>query len=140
MSYTYFLSHLTTGVALFRYRKVTNPVYIFKTAQHVWRSGQNCFLSRASVTHIHLSPGEYMFSQIHHCICAFWLSILLVSFFAGPRNKVFLLLRLLLSPGSLMHGEYIPVVCVPRLLGHDPGSFYVLLSREMCHCCLFFLT
>lgn len=135
-----FLSHLTTGVARFRYR--TNPVYTFKTAQHVWRSGQNSFLSRPSVTHIHLSPGEYIFSQIHHCICAFWLwpCILLVSFFAGPGNKVFLLLRLLLSPGSLMHQAYIPVVCVPRLFGHDPGSFYVLTLREMCHCCHFFLT
>jgi len=38
---------------------------------------------------------------------------------------VFILLRLLLSPGSLMHCEYIPVVCVPRLFGHDPGSLYV---------------
>lgn len=108
-----FLSHLTTGATLFRYRKGTNPVSNLATAQHIWGSGQKCFLSRASVTHIHLSPGEYVFSQIHHCICALWLwlSILLVSFFGRPRNKVFLLLRLLLSPGSLMHWEYIPVVC-----------------------------
>lgn len=69
-----------------------------------------------------------MFSQKHHFLHALWLliSILLVSFIAGPRDKVFLLLRLLLSPGSLMHGEYIPVVCAPKLFGHDPGSFCVL--------------
>lgn len=70
-----FLSHLITGAPLFRDRKGTDPVCILNTAQNVLGSGQNHFLSRASVTHIHLPSGQAVFSQNHHFLHALWLWI-----------------------------------------------------------------